>query len=192
MPLSGYINQEDLLELETLKQELFPDYNLVKKALENKTDQQNGVEKRHHRSVFLKKDDRKIYADMKYDPLSYSGVVEPKPSFTNYGEGKFGLDTECKNVYYNAILEKKDRLNQRLQMTEIERKNQNKLTILPASGFFSTKANKNPSLFESLMMPVSERTIVDPSTMRQQLVLNQQNSTLRDPKQKHFAMHEKM
>lgn len=38
MPLSGYINQEDLLELETLKQELFPDYNLVKKALENKTD----------------------------------------------------------------------------------------------------------------------------------------------------------
>ena len=42
--------------------------------------------------------------------MSYSGVVDPKPVFIQEGIGKFDLDTERKNVYYNAISEKKARL----------------------------------------------------------------------------------
>ncbi len=56
---------------------------------------------------------------------------------------------QFENKYYQAILEKKQKIKEKKDLKDEERVNQSKGRKGPTSGFYTSKAAKNPALFES-------------------------------------------
>ena len=119
-PVSGYISTNDLMELQKLKQELFPDYEELQSHLKTMSDIQKGLRPRHTKTIFekpkLDEDEPQEdpwMADDPMKPMSYSNAIDLQTRLT-YRDKSFGSPTkggrgdgayieQFDNKYYDAI-----------------------------------------------------------------------------------------
>lgn len=90
-------------------------------------------------------------ADDPFKPMSYSNAIDVNNRIS-YREGMYnnsGYFEQFDNKYYNAIIEKNKKIKMKKDLKNEERVNQSKGMKGPTSGYFTCKAAKNPTLFES-------------------------------------------
>jgi hypothetical protein len=110
-PTKGYIQLEDMLKLENLKNGLLVDKERVNKHLENLQDKMNDRKPRHDLRV---KVNRHLYvADDPLKPLSYTGITDPVKDITFFNKpatkrkAKVLFVESFENPYFEAQIRKK-------------------------------------------------------------------------------------
>lgn len=85
--MTGFVTHEDIIRMDKLKNELFPDYNFLNRCLEA---QSESIKNRSRPPVIkdlIRPSETKIYADNELIPLSFSGISNPQKTVTFRSKG---------------------------------------------------------------------------------------------------------
>lgn len=81
---TGFITHEDIMRIERLKNELFPDYEFLNRVIDAQQDALKHKRRPPHIGSLITKDSNpKLYADNALIPMSYSGISDPQPIIFN-------------------------------------------------------------------------------------------------------------